>query len=111
MTHNGAERIFVDEASGTNRVNRPKLTEALPFVRDGDTLVITRLDRFARSVPDLHAIVKELHARKYVGAGEVKFTSEEIAELNAAVAAIKIEGGRLPDAVLAYSGVEAPEAS
>jgi len=63
LTKNGAERIFVDKASGTNRTNRPKLAEALAFVREGDTLIVTRLDRLARSVPDLHAIAKELHAK------------------------------------------------
>lgn len=56
LSRNGAERMFVDKASGTNRINRPKLAEALAFVREGDTLVVTRLDRLARSVPDLHAI-------------------------------------------------------
>jgi hypothetical protein len=37
-----------------------------------------------------------------------KFTSSEIAELNSAVRAIEIRGQRLPDAVLVFSGVEAP---
>jgi len=38
LTRNGAERILVDKANGTNRTNRPKLAEALTFVREGDTL-------------------------------------------------------------------------
>lgn len=63
LSRNGAERIFVDKASGTSRNNRPKLMEVLAFVRDGDTLIVTRLDRLARSVPDLHAIAKELHGK------------------------------------------------
>ncbi|MER9495870.1 aldo/keto reductase [Mesorhizobium sp. M0320] len=51
------------------------------------------------------------HLLDNIGAGGVRFTSEEIAELNAAVRAIQVQGARLPDAVLAYSGVEAPAKS
>jgi len=42
------------------------------------------------------------------GASAVRFTSIEIAELNAAVRAIEVRGQRLPDAVLVHSGREAP---
>jgi hypothetical protein len=42
------------------------------------------------------------------GADTVRFTPPELAELNAAVRAIEVKGQRLPDAVLAFSGVEAP---
>ena len=45
---------------------------------------------------------------KNSGAVEVRFTSAEFAELNAAVRAIEVKGQRLPDGVLAFSGVEAP---
>ena len=48
------------------------------------------------------------HMIENSGADSVKFTSSEIAELNSAVRAIKIKGQRLPDAVLVFSGVEAP---
>lgn len=51
------------------------------------------------------------HMLENTGAATVQFTPAETAELNAAVAAIKVEGARLPDAVLAYSGVEAPPKS
>jgi aryl-alcohol dehydrogenase-like predicted oxidoreductase len=49
------------------------------------------------------------HLLENIGAASVTFTAAEIAELNAAVAAIEVRGQRLPDAVLAFSGVEAPE--
>ncbi len=49
------------------------------------------------------------HLLENIGAASVTFTSTEIGELNAAVAAIEVRGQRLPDAVLAFSGVEAPE--
>lgn len=42
------------------------------------------------------------------GATEVSFTESELAELNEAVSAIEVQGQRLPDAVLAFSDVEAP---
>lgn len=48
------------------------------------------------------------HMLENIGAASIAFTPAELAELNAAVAAIKIQGARLPDAVQAFSGVEAP---
>jgi aryl-alcohol dehydrogenase-like predicted oxidoreductase len=48
------------------------------------------------------------HMIENIGAVEVQFTRGEIAELNAAVKAIEVFGQRLPDGVLAFSGVEAP---
>ena len=48
------------------------------------------------------------HMLDNIGADHVRFTPAELAELNAAVAAIDIRGARLPDQVLVFSGVEAP---
>ena len=48
------------------------------------------------------------HMLDNIKAASVTFTPVEIAELNASVAAIKVQGARLPDQVLVYSGVEAP---
>lgn len=48
------------------------------------------------------------HLLENIGADAVKFTPEENADLNSSVAAIQLRGARLPDAVLAFSGVEAP---
>ena len=57
------ERVYVDHGlTGTNRA-RPGLREALAACRAGDTLVVTRLDRLARSVPDARNIVDELATR------------------------------------------------
>jgi DNA invertase Pin-like site-specific DNA recombinase len=56
-------RIYVDHGlTGTNR-ERPGLREALAACREGDTLVVTKLDRLARSLPDARAIADELTAR------------------------------------------------
>ena len=58
-----AERIYVDHGlTGTNR-DRPGLREALAACRAGDTLVVTKLDRLARSLPDARAIADELTTR------------------------------------------------
>jgi len=64
------ERIYVDHGlTGTNR-DRPGLREALAACRAGDTLLVTKLDRLARSVPDARAIADELTA------GEVMLSVE-----------------------------------
>jgi DNA invertase Pin-like site-specific DNA recombinase len=53
-------RIYIDHGlTGTNRA-RPGLREALAACRSGDTLVVTKLDRLARSLPDARDIVEEL---------------------------------------------------
>jgi len=56
------DRIYVDHGlTGTNR-DRPGLRQALAACRRGDTLVVTTLDRLARSVPDARDITDELTA-------------------------------------------------
>ncbi len=58
-----AERIYTDHGfTGTNRA-RPGLDQALAAVRKGDTLVVPKLDRLARSVPDARAIGDSLAER------------------------------------------------
>ncbi|HEX5237288.1 MAG TPA: recombinase family protein [Sphingomicrobium sp.] len=58
----GAEKIFAEKLSGTTS-NRPQLRDAVEFCREGDTFIVTRLDRFARSSVDLHNIVAALVAK------------------------------------------------
>nr|WP_299364873.1 recombinase family protein [uncultured Paracoccus sp.] len=58
-----ADRVYVDHGlSGASRA-RPGLDQALAAVRAGDTLVVPKLDRLARSVPDARAIADQLLAR------------------------------------------------
>lgn len=57
LTKNGCEKIFTEKQSGRQMDNRNVLQEALDFCREGDTFVITRLDRCSRSVKDLHTIL------------------------------------------------------
>ena len=55
-------KTFADYASGKD-TNRPELARALEYVREGDTLVVHSMDRLARSLPDLRALVDELTGR------------------------------------------------
>ena len=57
------DRIYLDHGlAGTSR-KRPGLDQALAAVREGDTLVVPKLDRLARSVPDARGIGDDLAAR------------------------------------------------
>jgi DNA invertase Pin-like site-specific DNA recombinase len=60
LTKEGCEKIFEEKASGKSSDNREQLQSALDYVRDGDVLVITKLDRLARSMGDLSLISKRL---------------------------------------------------
>ena len=55
--------IRAETASGARRDGRTELQMLLDFLRAGDTLVVTRIDRLARSLKDLQDIVHELKAR------------------------------------------------
>lgn len=58
----GVQKIWHEKVSGATR-DRPELTRVMEYVREGDTLVVASMDRLARSVPDLYAIVDELNGR------------------------------------------------
>ncbi len=58
----GCERIFPEKASGVQR-DRPALKAALAYLRSGDTLVVWKLDRLARSMRQLIETVEDLQAR------------------------------------------------
>jgi DNA invertase Pin-like site-specific DNA recombinase len=58
----GCERIFTEKASGAQR-DRPQLAATLDYLRQGDTLVIWKLDRLARSMRQLIETVEELERR------------------------------------------------
>lgn len=59
LTAAGATKVFTEKRSGLDG-NRPALAECMRYVRDGDTLIVTKLDRLARSTADLYKIVTEL---------------------------------------------------
>lgn len=60
----GAERIFSEKMSGRSADARDELQLCLDYVRDGDVLLITKLDRLARSTRDLLNIASKLEHKK-----------------------------------------------
>ena len=57
----GVERLFTEQVSSV--ANREQLVSALEYVREGDSLVVTKLDRLARSTTDLLSIISELEGK------------------------------------------------
>jgi DNA invertase Pin-like site-specific DNA recombinase len=62
LNASGCERLFVEKASGAQR-DRPELKAALDYLRSGDTLVVWKLDRLARSLKQLIETVEGLEKR------------------------------------------------
>ena len=60
LTKAGCQKVFEDTISGT-RADRPGLGKALAMLREGDTLVVWKLDRLGRSVKQLVELVSALH--------------------------------------------------
>ena len=60
LTKAGCKKVFDDKISGS-RAERPGLAQALEMLREGDTLVVWKLDRLGRSVKNLVDLVGELH--------------------------------------------------
>ena len=56
----GCVRVYQEKVSGTSRTKREELAKILDYVREGDTLCVTKLDRLARSLPDLINIGAQL---------------------------------------------------
>jgi len=67
------DRVFTDKASGRDTA-RAQLTELLRFVRDGDTVVVHSMDRLARNLDDLRALVQGLTRRGV----RVEFLKEQL---------------------------------
>lgn len=58
----GAQEIVLDVFTGT-KIDRPEFAKLLSCLQSGDKLIVTKLDRFARTAVEGGAIVKELHER------------------------------------------------
>ena len=58
----GAEKLYSEKQSGLDK-DRPQLAKALDYVREGDVLIVTKLDRLARSASHLHQIVDRLNEK------------------------------------------------
>ena len=59
----GCAKVFAEQISGTSTKERTQLEAALDYVREGDTFVVTRLDRLARSQADLHRLLQSFTER------------------------------------------------
>jgi len=63
LTTAGCELVRAEKVSGTSRAGRDELDLLMQFMREGDELVVTRIDRLARSIGDLQDIVRALKAK------------------------------------------------
>lgn len=63
LTAAGAYRVFIDEGVSGAKASRPELDNMLDHLRDGDTLLVTRLDRLGRSMQHLVQLVADLKER------------------------------------------------
>lgn len=74
LKENGCEKIFVEKVTGTTTTQREELKRALEMTRKGDILLVTKIDRLARSIIDLNKIVNELKEKGV----SVRFIKENI---------------------------------
>ncbi len=63
LTAAGCKRIYSEKLSGAKADNRPELVALLASLQSGDTLIVTRLDRLARSTVDLLTVLDSVQAR------------------------------------------------
>ncbi|RMC97784.1 recombinase family protein [Clostridium autoethanogenum] len=70
MKNLGVEKVFTDKMSGKN-TDRPELTKMMEFVRQGDTLIVESISRFARNTKDLLELIEQLEEK------QVQFVSQK----------------------------------
>lgn len=70
----GIDRVFEDKASGKNLDDRVQLNQLIEFVRDGDTVIVHSMDRLARNLQDLLALVRRITAKGVT----IKFVKENL---------------------------------
>ena len=70
MKELGVEKIYIEKISGKSK-DRPELIEMMAFVREGDTLIVESISRFARNTKDLLELVEQLKVKK------VRFVSQK----------------------------------
>lgn len=63
LTAIGCRKLFSEKSTGTKKEGRLALDECLDYLRDGDTLVVTRIDRLSRSLRDLQNLVHDLESQ------------------------------------------------
>lgn len=65
MKELGVERVYIDKASGKN-TQRRQLHNMMNFVREGDTVIVESISRFARNARDLLDLVDQLAGKKVI---------------------------------------------
>ena len=70
MRELGVDQVFIDRMSGKN-TDRPELKRMMGFVREGDTVIVESISRFARNTRDLLELVEQLTAK------QVEFVSKK----------------------------------
>jgi DNA invertase Pin-like site-specific DNA recombinase len=74
------DKIFREKRSGVD-VGRPELKRCLEYLRDGDTLLVTKIDRLARSTADLYRIVSQLAEKGVSFKGSIAPCRRRVARL------------------------------
>lgn len=96
----GCSKVYQEKRSGRQAENRPELQAALEYLRDGDVLIVCRLDRMARSVLDLAKIADRLRQKgvslRVLDQGFDTTTSEGKLMLNLLGAFAEFEADRPP---------------
>ncbi len=59
----GVDKVYIDRLSGKN-VERPELQEMMGFVREGDSVIVESISRFARNTKDLLELTEQLHNKR-----------------------------------------------
>lgn len=63
MQELGVEQIYIDKISGKS-MDRPQLQKLLGFVREGDTVIVESISRFARNTRDLLELIERLNSKQ-----------------------------------------------
>ncbi|OBJ86138.1 recombinase family protein [Mycobacterium asiaticum] len=96
----GADRIFADKLSGAVNTDRPGLAALLHYAREGDTVVVTAIDRLGRSVAEVTRTIADLGERRIVllalreGVDTGTPTGRAVAAIMATLAELELELGR-----------------
>ena len=94
------ERVFTDKLSGSANTDRPGLTAMLDYARDGDTVIVTAIDRLGRSVAEVTRTIAELGERRILlralreGVDTNTPTGRAIAAILATLAELELELGK-----------------
>ncbi|EGQ4361575.1 recombinase family protein [Staphylococcus pseudintermedius] len=74
LTEQGAKKIYKEQVTATSTKQRTELKSLLEHVRAGDIVIVTKIDRLARSISDLNKIVSTLNSKGV----SVKFLKEQM---------------------------------